>query len=156
MAGWGTCYSASNNIHFNFPPIMNDGRNWASWQPEAVINNRIQAQENIHTNWGYRQYMVKNGLEIMKYNSMESCYDLGLNPHTETNTTPSENVPFMYKNSFEINFRVLPSEYFEINDRESPGVGASFIFEPGKMSIKTTKSGMEYYDSSNLEICISN
>ena len=97
MAGWGTCYSASNNIHFNFPPIMNDGRNYASWQPEAVINNRIQAQENIHTNWSYRQYMVKNGLEIMKYNSMESCYDLGLNPHTETNTTPSENVPFMYK-----------------------------------------------------------
>ena len=65
MAGWGTCYSASNNIHFNFPPIMNDGRNWASWQPEAVINNRIQSQENIHTNWAYRQYMVKNGIEII-------------------------------------------------------------------------------------------
>ena len=101
MAGWGTCYSASNNIHFNFPPIMSDGRNFASWQPEAVINNRIQKQENIHSNWGYRQYMQKNGLEIMKYNSLESCYDLGLNPHTETNTTPSENVPFMYKNSFD-------------------------------------------------------
>jgi hypothetical protein len=101
MASWGTCYSASNNIHFNFPPIMNDGRNFASWQPEAVINNRIQAQENIHTNWNYRQFMQNNGIEIMKYNALESCYDLGLNPHSETGTTPSTNVPFMYKNAFD-------------------------------------------------------
>ena len=68
MAGWATCYSGSNNIHFNFPPIMNDGRNFASWQPEAVINNRIQEKENIRSNWDYRQYMQHNGLEIMKYN----------------------------------------------------------------------------------------
>ena len=40
--GWATCYSASNNIHFNSPPIMNDGRNFSTWQPEAVINRRIQ------------------------------------------------------------------------------------------------------------------
>lgn len=101
MAGWATCYSASNNIHFNFPPIMADGRNFASWQPEAVINNRIQKQENIHSNWTYRQYMQHNGLEIMKYNSLESCYDLGLDPHTNTNNTPSKNVPFLYKSSFD-------------------------------------------------------
>ena len=81
-----SCFSGSNNIHFDFPPIMMDGRNFASWQPEAVINQRIQKQENITTNWNYRQYMQKNGLQIMKYNSMESCYDLGLDPHTNTNT----------------------------------------------------------------------
>ncbi len=103
MAGWGTCYSASNNIHFNFPPIMHDGRNFATWQPEAVINNRIQEQENIHSNWSYRLFMQKNGLEIMKYNSLESCYALGLNPHAETGTTPSSNVPFTFKNSFDSN-----------------------------------------------------
>lgn len=101
MAGWATCYSASNNIHFNFPPIMNDGRNFASWQPEAVINNRIQQKEDIRSNWDYRQYMQRNGLEIMKYNSLESCYDLGLDPHTNTNTTPSKNVPFLFKSSFD-------------------------------------------------------
>ena len=42
---WATCYSGSNNIHFNFPPKMSDGRNYASWQPDAVINQRIQKQE---------------------------------------------------------------------------------------------------------------
>ena len=98
---WGTCYSGSNNIHFNFPPIMNDGRNFASWQPEAVVNKRIQQQENITTNWNYRQYMQQNGLQIMQYNTAEACYDLGLDPHTQVGTTPSENVPYMFKSTFD-------------------------------------------------------
>ena len=98
---WGTCYSGSNNIHFNFPPIMSDGRNFASWQPEAVVNKRIQQQENITTNWNYRQYMQQNGLQIMQYNTAEACYDLGLDPHTQVGTTPSENVPYMFKSTFD-------------------------------------------------------
>ena len=98
---FATCYSGSNNIHFKFPPIMADGRNYASWQPEAVINSRIQQQENIQSNWQYRQFLQKNGLQIMKYNSKEACYDLGLDPHTTTNTTPSSNVPFTYRSSFD-------------------------------------------------------
>jgi len=98
---WGTCYSGSNNIHFNFPPIMNDGRNFASWQPEAVVNKRIQQQENITTNWNYRQYMQQNGLQIMQYNTAEACYDLGVDPHTQVGTTPSENVPYMFKSTFD-------------------------------------------------------
>lgn len=99
--GWGTCYSGSNNINFNFPPIMADGRNYATWQPEAVVNKRIQEQENIHNNWTYRQYLQNNGLAIMKYNSGEACYNLGLNPHVYTGKTPSNNVPFMFKSSFD-------------------------------------------------------
>lgn len=98
---WGTCYSGSNNIHFNFPPIMSDGRNFASWQPEAVVNKRIQQQEKITTNWNYRQYMQQNGLQIMKYNTAEACYELGLDPHTQVGTTPSENVPYMFKSTFD-------------------------------------------------------
>jgi hypothetical protein len=98
---WGTCYSGSNNIHFNFPPIMSDGRNFASWQPEAVVNKRIQQQEKITTNWSYRQYMQQNGLQIMQYNTAEACYELGLDPHTQVGTTPSENVPYMFKSTFD-------------------------------------------------------
>jgi len=98
---WATCYSGSNNIHFNFPPIMADGRNYASWQPDAVINQRIQKQENIQSNWGYRQYMQHNGLAIMKYNGEEACYDLGLSPHVYTGKTPSNNVPYLYKNTYD-------------------------------------------------------
>ena len=98
---WGTCYSGSNNIHFDFPPIMTDGRNYASWQPDAVINSRIQSQEKIQSNWEYRQYLQKNGLEIMKYNTTESCYELGLDPYTHTNNTPSSNVPYKFRNIYD-------------------------------------------------------
>ena len=98
---WRTCYSGSNNIHFNFPPIMNDGRNYASWQPDAVINQRIQKQEGITNNWNYRQYLQHNGLQIMNYNNKEACYELGLDPHVQTGKTPSSNVPYMFRSTFD-------------------------------------------------------
>ena len=63
---WGTCYAGSNNIHFDFPPIMADGRNYASWQPESVINNKIREKEKINTNWEYRQFLTNNAIQIMK------------------------------------------------------------------------------------------
>ena len=98
---WGTCYSGSNNIHFNFPPIMADGRNFAQWQPDAVVNNRIQQKEGITNNWSYRQYLQQNGLQIMNYNTTEACYELGLDPHVQTGKTPSDNVPYTFKSSFD-------------------------------------------------------
>ena len=98
---WGVCYSGSNNINFNFPPIMADGRNWAQWQPDAVVNERIQRQEGIKNNWSYRQYLQHNGLQIMNYNTMETCYTLGLDPHTKTDRTPSANVPYKFNGIFD-------------------------------------------------------
>jgi hypothetical protein len=98
---WATCYSGSNNIHFNYPPIMTDGRNYASWQPDAVINQRIQKQEGINNNWSYRMFLQNNGLKIMEYNNTEACYDLGLDPHVQTGKTPSNNVPYQFKSTFD-------------------------------------------------------
>ena len=98
---WATCFSGSNNIDFNFPPIMSDGRSYSSWQPDAVVNERIQKQEGIQSNWQYRQYLQKNGLQIINYNSKEACYDLGLNSHIYTGRQPSSNVPYLYKSSFD-------------------------------------------------------
>ena len=92
-----SCYSGSNNIYFDSPPIMSDGRVFSSWQPEAVINQRIQKAENINSNWNYRQYLQHNAQQIMKYNSMESCYELGLSAHSPADKTPSNNVPYLYK-----------------------------------------------------------
>ena len=80
---------------------MADGRNYATWQPSAVINQRIQQQEGIKNNWQYRQYLQHNGLEIMKYNNAEACYDLGLDPHVQSDRTPSNNVPYKFKSTFD-------------------------------------------------------
>jgi hypothetical protein len=98
---WATCFSGSNNILFNFPPIMNDGRNYASWQPDAVINKRIIVKEGIQNNWDYRKFLQKNGEKIMMYNNKLACYDLGMDPHIRTDKTPSDNVPHKFKNIFD-------------------------------------------------------
>ena len=100
---WGTCYSASNNIHFNFPPIMADGRNYASWQPDAVVNNRIQSQEGITSNWAYRQFLQHNSNKIRQYNNKEACYALGLDPHIPNDAEPSNNVPHTFRSIFDNN-----------------------------------------------------
>ncbi|MAD12630.1 MAG: hypothetical protein CMC04_07925 [Flavobacteriaceae bacterium] len=100
---WATCYSGNNNINFNYPPIMADGRNYSTWQPEAVINKRIQKSNDIKTNWGYRQFLQKNGLSVMNYNNLEACYDLGLDPHVSTNDTPSSNVPHKFSSIYDTN-----------------------------------------------------
>jgi hypothetical protein len=100
---WATCFSGSNNINFNFPPIMADGRNYATWQPDAAVNERIQKQEGIQNNWEYRQFLQKNGIQIMNYNSTEACYDLGLECHIQTDRTPSSNVPYTFRNTFDSN-----------------------------------------------------
>jgi len=98
---WGQCYSGSNNIHFNYPPIMEDGRNYASWQPEAVVNDRIRKKEGIKSNWEYRNFLTNNGLNIMNYNTLEYCYTMGLPCSENTMSTPANNVPHLYKSVFD-------------------------------------------------------
>ena len=114
---WGTCYSGSNNIHFNFPPIMADGRNFSSWQPDAVVNNKIRKQENITSNWAYRQYLVNNATQIMKFNNLEACTDLGLPSHAMVNTTPSSNVPHLYSSNFDTS---NPGYNYKNSDLKNP------------------------------------
>jgi hypothetical protein len=98
---WGTCYSGSNNINFNFPPIMADGRNYASWQPSAIVNKKIQKSENIESNWEYRQFLQQNASAIMDYNNKETCNYLGLSAHVPSSNTPSNNVPHKFKSIFD-------------------------------------------------------
>lgn len=68
----------SNNKYDGFPPLMSDGRSiTASWQPEAVLNNYLLKEIDVQTNWQYRQYMIKNAKDIMKYNCVQSSNDAG-------------------------------------------------------------------------------
>ena len=95
---WGTCYAGSNNIHSQFPPIMDDGRNYANWQPGAVINEHIRQQANLTTNWQYRNYLSKNADAIIKYNQMSACGECCANTVQYGSGTPvSNNSPYLYK-----------------------------------------------------------
>jgi hypothetical protein len=100
---WGTCYSGSNNIHFDFPPLMSDGRNYASWLPGDQINNQIRQQNDITSNWDYRQYLVKNAENIMQQNSVSACDQCCACParYGADQTIPQNNNPFLYKSCME-------------------------------------------------------
>jgi len=68
----------------------------SSWQPDSKMNNKILVDTGIKSNWQYRQYMMKNANQIMKYNTMESIYTSGNNPYTNINNETVNNTPYIY------------------------------------------------------------
>lgn len=98
---WGTCYSGSNNIHFDFPPIMADGRYLASWQPGAKISEDLRIQNNIKTNFEYRRFLQNNADNIIKYNQLEACDQCCTCPAKYGKDKKQRNVPYLYKSCAE-------------------------------------------------------
>jgi hypothetical protein len=69
---------STNNRFPQFPPMMKDGRSViSSWQPEAIINDRILKQNNIQSNWEYRKFIRSHANEIIEHNLKEACNDTG-------------------------------------------------------------------------------
>jgi predicted metal-dependent hydrolase len=84
---WATCYldQGTNNIHFDKPPIVSDGRFYTSYVSSEAVNEKIKATEGLQSNWSYREYLQKNAKKIMEYNNLEAYSKLGINPgNTET------------------------------------------------------------------------
>lgn len=73
----------------------------SSWQPDAIVNNKIQTESGIMSNWKYRQYIQNNANHIMKYNTMEYIYASGNNPYAITNKIPSSNTPFRFSSLYD-------------------------------------------------------
>jgi hypothetical protein len=94
---WGTCYTnaGSNNIHSGFPAIMMDGRNYADWQPGAMINERIRKDAGIKSNWEYRKYLTSNAESIIKHNQLSACSENTL--QAGSGQKVSNNSPYLYK-----------------------------------------------------------
>ena len=70
---WGTCYSGSNNIHFDYPAIMSDGRLFTSRDPACMRNSMIKQSAGITDNYQYRQYLIHNGNQVAQKNSQLAC-----------------------------------------------------------------------------------
>ena len=94
---WGTCYSGTNNVHYDFPPIMMDGRNYASWQPGASLNETIRKEQSIKTNWQYRKYLVENADTIIRNNQLSACNHCCACPVRYESGQKLSNAPFLYK-----------------------------------------------------------
>ena len=95
---WATCYSDSNNMYYNFPPIMHDGRNYASWQPGAEINNNLREKQGIISNSQYRKYLIANADKIIRGNQVESFNETGLNMSNYKNDN-NTNGPFIFNSA---------------------------------------------------------
>lgn len=108
---WGTCNPpCPNNIHFNFPGIINDGSLFTSYQPAGVYNEILKKQLNVKTNEEYRKYLQQNGNDIIEYNK-NYCFNYNgytnlANPKQINNKTPyifknqlSNNAPYGYESS---------------------------------------------------------
>lgn len=74
---WGTCYSGSNNIHHDFPPMMSDGRNYTIWSPACVHNQQFIQASGIQSNFEYRQYLMKHADLVMADNRKSACNECG-------------------------------------------------------------------------------
>ena len=95
---WGTCYSDLNNMYYNFPPIMHDGRNYASWQPGTEINNNLREKQGIISNSQYRKYLIANADKIIRGNQVESFNETGLNM-SNYNKDNNTNGPFIFNSA---------------------------------------------------------
>ena len=90
----------SNNKYDGFPPLMSDGRAvTASYQPEAVLNNYLLKEIGVDSNWSYRQYLIKNGKEIMKYNCVQAANDVGYVKRYADLSTSNYSTPFVYSST---------------------------------------------------------
>jgi hypothetical protein len=65
---WATEYKTNNNATDDFPGIVNDGRLFTHYFPDAVVNENIKRANFIKTNSEYRKYLTDNALSIMKNN----------------------------------------------------------------------------------------
>lgn len=75
-----------NNIHFDFPAKMEDGRVYSNWQPSAVLTEQIRKREGIQTNWEYRAYLQKNADSIIEFDKNEACRQSGC-PYSYSKTS---------------------------------------------------------------------
>jgi hypothetical protein len=65
---WGTCYSSSNNIHFDYPPLMSDGR---LYKEAYFIDNKLREKFKIKNNYDYRQFLQKNSNSLIDINECD-------------------------------------------------------------------------------------
>lgn len=70
---WATCYSGSNNIHFNIPPLMSDGRHYTHYDPSCQANNLFRNKMNFTNNYDYRQWLINNGNRVADINQKSAC-----------------------------------------------------------------------------------
>ena len=92
---WATCYSGSNNIHFNIPPLMSDGRMCTQFDPSCHVNNKLKQKMNFSNNYDYRQWLIKNGNRVADLNKRSACNECSECVETAANAPTT--VKYLFK-----------------------------------------------------------
>ncbi len=98
---WGTCYSGSDNIHYDFPSIMNDGRLFTNWQPGTEENVNLKKYGAVDNNKKYRKYLVENADSIIKYNQETSFKNTGFAVSLKNVNNNNPRGPFLFKDPYD-------------------------------------------------------
>jgi hypothetical protein len=93
---WGTCYSGSNNIHFNFPPLMEDSRLFSNYYSSVLNDSVFQNNKNIKNNSDYRKYLQVNADTIIKNNQYVSIAECGTNINYNSAVSDSIRTPYIF------------------------------------------------------------
>ena len=65
-------------------------------QPEAVLNRQLLQQNDIQSNWKYRQYLTGNALAIQKQNFVEAAGDIGYTEESTPMNTNKISTPYTF------------------------------------------------------------
>ena len=99
MSNWGTCYSGSNNLHFDSPPLMSDQRAFTSYDPNNELNEVIIKEHQIKSNYDYRQFLIANGEKIIKNNQLSTCNMCGFCQYGPAFQSRNKEGKYLYKGS---------------------------------------------------------
>ena len=91
---WATEYKTDNNTDVLFPGILNDGRLFTNYTPDAMENDNIKKANHIKTNNQYREYLTKNAIAIMHTNFKSMTLE-NLTP--EFNNRIQNGTPVLFK-----------------------------------------------------------
>ena len=59
----------ANNVYFDIPELMNDGR-MTNYKPNAFLNNQVLKQEHAMSDAEYRTYLQKNADSVILKNQL--------------------------------------------------------------------------------------
>jgi stalled ribosome rescue protein Dom34 len=88
-----TCNKTSDNKYFDCPARMDDGRIFTDYRPSYHVDDMIRYSNNVMGSYDYRQFLIHNGVNIIKVNSdytadkvlCESCNSKSMPFHTIDN-----------------------------------------------------------------------
>tara|TARA_B100000035_G_scaffold315203_1_gene334407 strand:+ start:1686 stop:2090 length:405 start_codon:yes stop_codon:yes gene_type:complete len=99
---WGKNYTASNNLYLHHPPIMHDGRNYATYRPDELLNQEILVDNRIMSNSEYREYLKNNATKIIETNQLESVRQINCKQNFKK-PYDNYNKPYIFGSPFDTN-----------------------------------------------------